>query len=70
MTKNELIARLQSLPGNPLIIHAVDPEGNAFAPIDSLFPAFYCKGGELWLPEEGDTPPVGAEESICLWPGY
>lgn len=72
MTKNELIKALRTLPGDPLIVMSKDGEGNGFSPLAAALPIFYIADtawrGDIWGPEENETPPEKAIPAVCLWP--
>jgi hypothetical protein len=40
MRKEELIARLKSIPGNPVILMSSDAEGNDFSSLDEVCESF------------------------------
>jgi hypothetical protein len=65
MTVQELIAMLQQLPLDALVIASRDAEGNAFSPLVSEHSL--GKWSETWrdFSEEADAP---GEKAVALWP--
>jgi hypothetical protein len=67
MTVKELIARLNEMPQDAIVVASKDAEGNDFSPVASLEVGVYMPrngwAGE-WIPEE----PGDSGASVCLWP--
>jgi len=73
MTVAELIAKLQELPPNNIVVQAKDGEGNGFSPLSEIAVGLYAaettRSGEFWTPdaEDGDEDNE-ADSAVCLWP--
>ena len=69
MHKNELIRKLQTIPGNPRIILSKDGEGNGFSPLDEITLGFYQEHS-TWSGDFTDIPEGCVEEpsDLCFWP--
>lgn len=72
MTVAELIAELQKLPPNNIVVQAKDGEGNNFSPFAEvtvgLYAAETARSGEYWTPENEDDEDDEADSAVCLWP--
>jgi hypothetical protein len=71
MTVSELIAQLQQLPPNNIVVQAKDGEGNGFSPVAEVAVGLYAAdttwSGEFWTPDAEDDEKE-AESAVCLWP--
>ena len=71
MTVAELIAQLQTLPGDLPVVMSKDSEGNSFSPMHEAEVARYfaeCTwAGEIVHPDD-DADYVNLEDVVCLWP--
>lgn len=73
MTKNQLIKKLQNIPGNPIIISSCDGEGNSFSELCELSFQYYwdSENRELFDNEEikdEELSVQGLKKCIVLWP--
>lgn len=72
MTVAELIAELQKLPPNNIVVQAKDGEGNNFSPFSEVTVGLYAAettwSGEYWTPEDEGDEDEEAESAVCLWP--
>jgi hypothetical protein len=72
ITKNDLIALLKSIEGNPIIVISSDSEGNRFGTMCGYGIGSYEEksyGGEIY--EEGDAEtPKNAVAAIVLYPKH
>lgn len=70
MTKEELIKKLQAIPGNPEIIMSRDAEGNSYSPFGQEVQGKYMPenrwSGDFY---GGDDAPEKATDCICFFPG-
>lgn len=75
MTKKELLAALEGVPDETLIVLSKDGEGNGYSPLADAESAFYLAdstwSGDVYdedADEEEDRPPAGAVPCVVFSP--
>lgn len=74
MTVAELIARLQQLDPNSLVVQSTNAEGSGFSPTfiinEGLYTPYSAWSGEFHDPETDPDyiPELGDKYALCLWP--